>query len=136
MIEGQPGSNWTDEQNDLIVADYFAMLAKELEGESYVKSHHNDTLQKMAGRQRGSIERKHMNISAVMERLELPRIRGYAPLPNFQAGLIGAVERHLSSKEIPQHSGIARPNEILSDTRTLWIGQQVYTRTGAPGSQI
>jgi Domain of unknown function (DUF3883) len=122
MIEGQPGSNWTDEQNDLIVADYFAMLAKELEGESYVKSHHNDTLQKMAGRQRGSIERKHMNISAVMERLELPRIRGYAPLPNFQAGLIGAVERHLSSKEIPQHSGIARPNEILSDTRTLWIG--------------
>lgn len=122
MIEGQAGSNWTDEQNDLIVADYFAMLAKELAGESYVKSHHNDTLQKMTGRQRGSIERKHMNVSAVMERLGLPRIRGYAPLPNYQAGLLGAVERHLSAKDLPRHSSIARPKELLSETRTLWIG--------------
>lgn len=122
MIDGPPGSNWTDEQNDLIVADYFAMLAKELGGDGYVKSHHNDALQQMTGRQRGSIERKHMNISAVMERLELPRIKGYAPLPNFQAGLIDAVERHLSLKEFPQHSGIARPNEGLAETRTLWIG--------------
>lgn len=32
MSEGEPGSNWTDEQNDLIVADYFAMLGDEIAG--------------------------------------------------------------------------------------------------------
>lgn len=122
MEDGQPGGEWTDEQNDLIVADYFAMLALELSGQKYVKAHHNAVLQQLTGRARGSIERKHMNISAVVERLGLPRISGYAPLANFQAGLIGAVERHLSMRALPQYSAKAGPSQKVSEDRTLWIG--------------
>jgi hypothetical protein len=122
MIEGQPGSNWTDEQNDLIVADYFAMLADELAGLNYVKSRHNDALQKFTGRNRGSIERKHMNLSAIMERLGLPRIKGYVPYPNFQAGLVFAVERYLSVQASPQAQIVTNLGDKVFEERSLWIG--------------
>lgn len=122
MNEGQPGSDWTDEQNDLIVEDYFAMLASELAGTDYVKAHHNSALQLVTGRNRGSIERKHMNISAVMEWLGLPRIKGYAPNANYQAGLLDAVERHLIVQGLPTHPPATKlANEFL-EARELWIG--------------
>ena len=35
------GTNWTDAESDLLVADYFAMLGDELAGRPYMKSHHN-----------------------------------------------------------------------------------------------
>jgi len=101
MAEGQPGGDWTDEQNDLIVADYFEMLGLELSGQPFVKAHRNAALQELTGRSRRAIEQKHMNISAVVTRLGLPRIKGYAPLPNFQASLIAAVERHLVEQSVP-----------------------------------
>lgn len=122
MIDGEPGSDWTDSQNDLIVADYFTMLAEELAGQSYVKSHHNEALQKLTGRNKGSIERKHMNISAVLERLGLPRIKGYAPNANFQAGLIDAVERYLTTQNLPKHPAVTNLINEVSETRSLWIG--------------
>jgi Domain of unknown function (DUF3883) len=122
MTEGQPGSDWTDEQNDLIVEDYFAMLAIELAGTSYVKSHHNSALQLLTGRNRGSIERKHMNISAVMARLDLPRIKGYAPYANYQSGLLQAVERHLTKRGLPTHRSVSGPTYKVSEERELWIG--------------
>jgi hypothetical protein len=127
MAEGEPGSNWTDGQNDLIVADYFVMLGEELAGREYVKAHHNDALQKLTGRNRGSIERKHMNISAVMERLGLPRIKGYAPYANFQAGLVEAVERYLGDREIPQYAAIINQSSKLSEDSSLWIGPPPQT---------
>jgi Domain of unknown function (DUF3883) len=122
MIDGQPGSNWTEGQNDLIVADYFAMLAEELTGQNYIKSHYNEALQKLTGRTRGSIERKHMNISAVMERLGLPRIKGYIPYPNFQAGLVEAVERCLETQRLPQHRSASKPDNVIAEARSLWLG--------------
>ena len=122
MTEGEPGSDWTADQNDLIVADYFAMLADELAGLSYTKSHHNSALQLLTGRNRGSIERKHMNISAVLEHLGLPRIKGYVPYPNYQAGLMEAVERYLSSKGIPEYRSTAIKIQGLSEPKELWIG--------------
>ncbi len=36
---------WTDEENDLIVADYFAMLADDIAGRPYRKSEHNQRMQ-------------------------------------------------------------------------------------------
>ncbi|WP_246248947.1 hypothetical protein [Chelativorans alearense] len=59
--------DWTDEQNDAIVADYFAMLANDIAGRSYSKAKHNGLLQAVIGRSRGSIEYKHQNISAVLK---------------------------------------------------------------------
>ena len=37
--------SWTDEENDLIVADYFAMLADDIAGRPYNKAGHNRDLQ-------------------------------------------------------------------------------------------
>jgi hypothetical protein len=122
MIDGQPGSDWTDDQNDLIVGDYFVMLAKEISGEHYVKAHHNAALQSQTGRNRGSIERKYMNISAVMERLGLPRIKGYAPYANFQAGLLRAVERYLTTEERSGGDIIPSTPLKIAEARPLWIG--------------
>lgn len=122
MNEGQPGSDWTNEQNDLIVEDYFAMLAEEIAGTSFVKSHHNSALQLLTGRNRGSIERKHMNISAVLVLLGLPRIKGYAPNANYQAGLLYAVERHLTKQGLPSHPSATSQANGFSESRELWIG--------------
>jgi hypothetical protein len=38
------GTDWTADELDLIVADYFAMLADEQAGRAYVKSHHGARL--------------------------------------------------------------------------------------------
>jgi hypothetical protein len=77
------GTDWTDREIDLIVADYFDMLRLELAGQSYVKAHRNAALQELTRRSRGSIERKHQNISAVLVKLGMPWISGYKPLANY-----------------------------------------------------
>ncbi|MDP9588479.1 UNVERIFIED_ORG: hypothetical protein J2W19_001025 [Shinella zoogloeoides] len=53
--------DWSDEQNDAIVADYFAMLADDIAGRLYSKSEHNRLLQPVIDRPRGSIEYKHQH---------------------------------------------------------------------------
>ncbi len=95
-MEDPTGQDWTQGEIDLIVADYFDMRAMDLRGQSFVKAHRNAELQRLIDRSRGSIERKHMNISAVLERLSLPWLRGYAPARNFQNALIEAVERFIA----------------------------------------
>ncbi len=37
-------ADWTDEQNDAIVADYFSMLRDELQGRTYNKTEHRRNL--------------------------------------------------------------------------------------------
>ena len=95
------GSVWSDLEVDAIVADYFAMLRDEIAGTPFNKSEHRRALQSQTGREPGSIERKHQNVSAVLERLGLPFIRGYKPLAHFQNALLNAVERNLASKGQP-----------------------------------
>ena len=47
---------WTDEENDLIVADYFAMLAEDMAGRSYNKAQHRRSLMPLLrSRTEGSI---------------------------------------------------------------------------------
>jgi hypothetical protein len=75
--------DWTDEQNDAIVADYFAMLADDIAGRSYSKATHNRSLRASIGRPCGSIEYKHQNISAVLKGLGEDWIPGYKPAFNF-----------------------------------------------------
>ncbi len=71
----QAGKTWSDTEVQLIVANYFDMLQKELRGESFSKAEQNRQLRdKLAGRSKGSVEFKHGNISAVM--LELGFVNG------------------------------------------------------------
>ena len=93
------GTDWSDREIDLIVADYFHMLRMELLRKPYVKSRRNAALQEVTGRSRGAIEYKHQNISAVLQRLGRPWIPGYKPMANVQKALIDGIERILDSQD-------------------------------------
>lgn len=89
------GTDWSSEELDAIVADYFAMLTAQQAGETFVKAHRARALDDQIGRGHKSIEFKHMNISAVLAELGLPNIRGYRPMSNYQRAIFPAVERYL-----------------------------------------
>ena len=91
------GTDWTDREVDLIVADYFEMLQLELSRQPYNKAERNRALQELIGRSRGSIEFKHQNISAVLQIIGRTWISGYKPRANFQHALIDGIERHLDA---------------------------------------
>ena len=93
------GDDWTDREIHAAVASYFAMLSDEIAGLSFNKAAHNRTLQSEIPRNRGSIEFKHQNISAVMLALGQPWITGYKPKANFQNALIDGVLRWLDAHE-------------------------------------
>jgi len=95
--------DWTARELDLIVSDYFLMLSDEVAGIPFNKAHHNRLLRSKIDRSEASIEFKHRNISAVLEKLGLQKIKGYLPAQNFQAAIIDAIERHLVSNPTAQH---------------------------------
>jgi hypothetical protein len=67
------------------------MLDAELRSAPYNKTEHRRRLQRLLdGRSDGAIERKHMNISAVLHELGFPSIDGYKPYRNYQ-GLLREV---------------------------------------------
>jgi hypothetical protein len=89
--------DWSREEVEAAVADYFDMLAKEISGVPYNKAEHNRRLQKLLStRSRGSIEFKHQNISAVLIELEFANIPGYKPRFNYQDLLRIVVEDRLA----------------------------------------
>jgi hypothetical protein len=91
------GSNWTREEVEAIVADYFAMLREELLGRRYSKTEHRNQLQPMLlNRSAQFIEFKHANISAVLAHFHYPYIDGYKPRANYQRLLVETVEAHLA----------------------------------------
>lgn len=61
-------ADWSDAENDLIVADYFAMLAEDGAGHPCSKSGHRRALrERLQERSDGSVEFKRQNISAVLK---------------------------------------------------------------------
>lgn len=135
-----PG-DWTDQQNDAIVADYFAMLADDEAGRPYSKAEHNRRLQEAIGRPRGSIEYKHQNISAVLKGLGEDWIPGYKPAFNFQGSLVDAVVRWLAT-----HPTWLSPETRLSlaggsssrvqETPALWIGPPATLGNAPPPDEL
>ena len=114
---------WTDQENDLIVADYFAMLAKDVVGEPYNKAGHNRDLQSRIDRSRTSIEFKHQNISAVLKALGEDWIRGYKPAVNFQMTLVDAVARWLSANQSwLNRAAVSRRSSGMAEPARLWVG--------------
>lgn len=132
--------DWTDQQNDAIVADYFAMLADDIAGRLYNKAEHNRTLQELIGRPRGSIEYKHQNISAVLKGLGEDWIPGYMPRFNFQASLVDAVARWLERHPewlIPAtHTGAHPVSSVLREDARLWIGPPPTHSNAPPPSEL
>jgi Domain of unknown function (DUF3883) len=91
------------------VADYFSMLRDEAVATSFNKAEHNRILRNKINRSEGSIEFKHRNISAVLEKLGVQPIRGYLPAQNFQAAITHAVERYVS-----RNHAVLHPERIAS----------------------
>lgn len=87
----EPGEDWNAAELAVTVDSYFRMLRSGLRGEPYVKSHENRKVQAATNRSPGAVERKHMNISAVLIGLGAQPIRGYKPLANAQGALREAV---------------------------------------------
>ena len=132
--------DWSDEQNDAIVADYFAMLANDIIGRPYSKAHHNRLLQAVIGRPRGSIEYKHQNISAVLKGLGEDWIQGYKPAFNFQASLVDAVVRWLARHPDwlapAARMAIGQPPSGLREEAMLWIGPPPTHSNSPPPDEL
>lgn len=89
---------WSRVEVEATVSSYFAMLERELRGESYNKSESRRHLMKLLdGRPEGAVERKHQNISAILIELGFPYITGYKPLRNYQQLLFEIVEDRLTA---------------------------------------
>jgi hypothetical protein len=115
---------WTDAENDLIVADYFAMLADDVAGRPYNKAEHRrQLLPRLNDRSDGSVEFKHQNISAVLKGLGEVWITGYKPAFNFQGSLIDAVARWLAMNPDWAHRPLSsRPVDGMAEAAQLWVG--------------
>jgi hypothetical protein len=124
---------WTDTEIDLIVADYFSMLADELADRTFNKAERNRSLQKLIPRTRGSIEFKHQNISAVLLGLGQPWITGYKPAANFQNALVNGVLRWLDLRPdwlVPRTD--LQAHSELREAPALWIGPPPTQRNEPP----
>ena len=116
--------NWKSEEVEAAVADYFDMLSKELRGETYNKAEHNRRLQQLlqGRRPKGSIERKHQNISAILIELGFPYINGYKPLGNYQHLLRAVVDDRLAAAETLRERVafmVAAPERALSSSEGI-----------------
>ncbi len=127
---------WTDEENDLIVADYFAMLVNDVSGVPYTKADHRRRLvPRLRNRSEGSVEFKHQNISAVLKGLGEDWIMGYKPAFNFQLSLVDAVVRWLDFHPIWRPVALSpTPSSGLYEAPPLWIGPPP-TQSNGPAPQ-
>jgi len=115
---------WTDIESDLIVADYFAMLADDISGRSYRKAEHRRALLPLLNnRSEGSVEFKHQNISAILKGLGEDWIPGYKPAFNFQMSLVNAVARWLAmNASWRARADSASPETGLREAHQIWVG--------------
>lgn len=114
------GTAWSHSEIEVIVADYIEMLKTELAGGEFNKAERNRVLQQKIGRSKGSIEFKHQNISAVMEKLGLPRILGYQPAKNYQGMLYEIVDDHLKYGNLAEQLANQTNEAIVPDEGLLY----------------
>ncbi len=115
---------WTDEENDLIIADYFAMLENELADRPYNKAEHRrQLLPRLNNRSGGSVEFKHQNVSAVLKGLGEVWITGYKPAFNFQNSLVDAVARWLAiHPDWTNRALSSRSITNIAEPAQIWVG--------------
>ena len=119
-------NNWNDAEIAAIVADYFTMLKKALEGQKYNKSEHRRALRtRLNKRTDAAVERKHQNISAVLLQLGAPYIAGYKPLGNYQKSLAAGVTDYLVQhadfhRLFAAHSLLVPPEPEVQDFLDAW----------------
>ncbi|MAO26164.1 MAG: hypothetical protein CMN15_02950 [Roseovarius sp.] len=129
-------SDWSDPENDAVVATYFSMLIDELSNRPFNKAAHNRVLQGQIGRSRGSIEFKLSNVSAVCRGFGLPLVKGYRPRFNFQMSLAEAASRWLarnSELELAIHKKEVRQ---MAEPSPLFVGVAPTLRNTPPPEEL
>src|SRR5688572_10175481 len=113
--------DWSKSEVEIIVADYFQMLTKEISGNNYNKTEHRRTiLPFLKNRSEASIEFKHQNISAVLAKLGLPYINGYKPAWNYQKLLEEVVIVYLgNNRQLEKSFEIFSESAPIIDTSRL-----------------
>lgn len=92
--------DWTTQELELIIRDYFEMFSNEIAGKHYSKtSHRKALLPLLVNRTEGSIEFKHQNISAILQQQGLPYLKGYKPKSHFQQQMIEVVTKFIEGKK-------------------------------------
>jgi hypothetical protein len=130
--------DWSSEENDRIVADYFAMLAHDIAQEPYRKAEHRRRLRSnLNGRSDGSVEFKHQNISAVLKGLGETWINGYKPAFNFQSSLEDAVLRWLDrNRAWLERTPATKAKGGFQDEEQIWIGPAPTLSNQPPPKEI
>ena len=128
--------DWSDQENDAVVATYFAMLDEDLAGRRYNKAAHNRNLRQTVNRTSGSIEFKNCNISAALIGFGLPYIKGYQPRFNFQMSLAEAIARWLARNPAFEEAGPFANTNGFTDVADLFIGIAPTLRNSPPSSEF
>lgn len=129
--ESKIGTHWQDDELDAIVADYFAMLTLELSGHPYTKYKHSTALMARIGRSHRSVEFKHQNISAVLDELGMPWIKGYRPKLNYQNAIFDAIERYLT-KHPSVLLGATTPHPADASPQPVFVAPPAPIRSDQP----
>lgn len=114
------GADWAHWQNDLLVAAYFDLHARQLADEYVNKAKLYRDLSAAIARVPKSIERKMQNVSAVLEALGYDWASGLAPSRKYQTALTEAVQRYLDShpaiayEQVVPSGAVAQPIEIAA----------------------
>jgi hypothetical protein len=128
--------NWSDQENEVIVAEYFLMLSDELAGCDYNKAAHNRSLQQSLGRSKGSIEFKNCNISAALMGFGLPYVRGYQPRFNFQISLAEAISRWLAQNPAFDSAGAIANTQVFAELPSLFLGLPPTLQNAPPPAEL
>lgn len=94
-MQPETGDDWSDWQNDMLVAEYFEIDRIQLAGGEVVKAKRYRDLGAVIGREPRAVENKLYNVSAVLRRLDMEPAKGLTPRFNIQQSLSDAVERYL-----------------------------------------
>jgi hypothetical protein len=128
---------WSDQENDLIVADYFAMLADDISRRAYSKAEHNRRMQEGIARSRKSIEFKLQNVSAVLKALGEEWNPGFRPAFHFQASLVDAVLRWFAlNPSWLERTSITRQTSGFEEPSTVWVAPPPTLSNEPPPSEL
>jgi hypothetical protein len=98
IMERRMPLDWSREEVEATVADYFAMLELEVRSLPLNKAVHRRALVGVLNsRSEQAIEFKHCNISAILNELGFPAIDGYKPRSNYQRLLAEVVAERLQA---------------------------------------
>lgn len=129
--------HWTDAEYQATVEAYLWMLEQEQSGKPYNKSKVNKDLRDgpLAARSKPSVEFRMRNISAVLEELCLPWIKGYLPAGNVRGEGKEKVKFYLANAggyTPDDYAPTADPDDFEEKVRKL---RKKITATGIPTGQ-